>query len=187
MLPYLVQTAHHITDQFLRDWQSQPYRWDYELDVQIELASRLSAFCRLIGQDTVAGHYPEHLVPGYPAPQQWPRIVCEAKITYRYSDGAIYTCRPDIVIWDDIPDPRHPPIESQWPILWACEIKYHAEEPDDWDSEKLTYLSEQGQVQYGCWITMLRSIAPSGMGITWDQELRNERIWLCKAQLPATA
>ncbi len=130
MLPYLVQTAHHITDQFLRDWQSQPYRWDYELDVQIELTSRLSAFCRLIGQDTVAGHYPD---------------------------------------------------------LWACEITYHAEEPDDWDSEKLTYLSKQGQVQYGCWITMLRSIAPSGMGITWDQELRNERIWLCKAQLPATA
>jgi hypothetical protein len=184
-LPYLVQSAHYIVDQFLHDWQDEPYRWDYERDVQMELAARLTTFCRLIGQDTLEGHYPAYVVPGYNIPQRWSRVVCEAIIPYRYSDGSTNPCRPDIVIWDDIPDPRNPPPEGHWPILWACEIKYHAEEPSAWDLEKLDYLIAQGKVQYGCWLTMLRSVALSGNGITWEPAPQNNQIWLCKAQLPA--
>jgi hypothetical protein len=171
-LPYLVQSAHYIVDQFLCDWQRDPYRWDYERDV-------------LIGQDALEGYYPAYVIPGYDVPQRWARVAGEATIPYRYRDGTTYLCRPDIVMWDAIPDPYNPPPEEQWPILWACEIKYHAEEPGEWDVEKLDYLITQGKVQYGCWLTMLRSVALTGKGITWQPAAQNAHIWLCKAQLPA--
>lgn len=41
--PYLVQIAWDVVNQFVRDWQMNPYLWNKEIDVQMELAGRLSS------------------------------------------------------------------------------------------------------------------------------------------------
>ena len=108
-------------------------------------------------------------------------------VKYQYIDGSSHKCRPDIVILDDIADPTNPPDLNggNWPILWACEIKYQNEGSDDWDIEKLRYLITQGVVQYGCWIKMLRLLAPQGNGVIWSSDATIDRIRIYDVRLPA--
>jgi hypothetical protein len=92
-------------------------------------------------------------------------VSCEPRISYQFEDGKTYECLPDIVVWDDIADPDQPPDlepHTNWPILWACEIKYGYKEPSDWDLKKLRYLVAQGTMQHGCWLKMSRTRAVSG-------------------------
>lgn len=62
--PTLVDIAWRIVEKFIEDWQSEPYRWSGEKDIQAELCSRINSVYRLIGRDTVRANYPS-LVPGF--------------------------------------------------------------------------------------------------------------------------
>jgi hypothetical protein len=183
----LTQIAWNVLDQFLLDWQAEPFRWDRERDVQVEIASRLSQVYRLIGEHTLLGRYPGFKIA---QAQRWSRVSCEPKILYTFSDGKQYRCHPDIVIWDGIKDADAPPDangDRNWPMLWACEIKYGHEEPDDWDIQKLRYLVslQDGGIRNGCWLRMLRTPAESGSGIQCRRDELDGRLWVYDVRLPA--
>ena len=126
----LIGIARSIIEQFLREWQNEPYRWPKELNVQAELTSRLQTVFTLIGKGTLRGYY-QWVVEGFEKRQVWSRVDAEHTIHSKSSDGSEYTCRPDIIIWDDIDDPDNPPDAGggQWPLLFACEIKYRYGDP----------------------------------------------------------
>jgi len=93
-------------------------------------------------------------------------------------------------VWDDIPDPDSPPDatgDSNWPILWLCEIKTdaNAKEKENWDIEKMKYLLEQNRAKYACWLNLFYKRADTGNGIIWEKSIESERLWLCNAMLPA--
>jgi hypothetical protein len=176
--PALVQTAWDIVETFLKQWTREPYRWNNEIDAQVAIAGRLTAACDLIGRGTLLGGY-QNLLP--PRPQVWSRVSCEPKVYYKNADDERRHCFPDIVIWDDIPDPEHPPDADGhgfWPILWACEIKYiQSEDAGVWDLEKMQYLVKQERARYGCWVHMRREV---GKGVIWTKEM-DQRFWRCEA------
>jgi hypothetical protein len=183
----LTEIAWHVLDRFLLDWQAEPFRWDREIDVQVEVASRLSLVFRYIGTDTLVATYPNIAAK---QEQRWSRVSCEPRLTYTYSDGKQYRCHPDIVIWDDIKNPSEPPDatgERNWPMLWACEIKYGQQKPMDWDIEKLRYLMAlpDGGILHGCWLRMLRTPAKSGSGIVCQRDQVDGRLWVYDVMLPA--
>ena len=39
--PTAVKVAWDVIHQFIADWQENPYQWWTELDIQVEIASRL--------------------------------------------------------------------------------------------------------------------------------------------------
>jgi len=181
--PHLVDVAWDVVIGFLRDWHAEPYRWAQEIDVQVEIAGRLSTALRLLGRDIVVANYRTGAVQGFETNQRWSRLTCEPAIRYTYTDGRTYTCKPDIVMWDDIPDANNPPDEhgGNFPILWACEVKYKCQEPSDWDLQKLRFLVRDGTMRFGCWIRMERARAVGGSGIDWKRDLEDGRVWLCDA------
>jgi len=184
--PYLVQTGWNVVERFLLDWQRQPYRWEHEIDVNAEIFSRLSTIYRLIGKDTIVGNYP-NAVLGFEHKQEWSRAACQPCVSYTYSDKSKCHCYPDIVIWDDIEDPNSPPDlhGDNWPILWACEIKYGQQTPSDWDLKKLRYLISQKHIKYGCWLKMSLVRADYGSGLEWDRDQEEAKLWICEARLPS--
>jgi len=183
--PTLVGIAWKVVENFLSEWSQQPYRWNREIDVQVAIAYRLTVACDLIGQGTLIGNYPS-VLPGF-RPQVWNRVSCEPKVIYTFTDGKQYHCFPDIVIWDDIPDPDNPPDTQEggfWPILWACEIKYtEGSDYGTWDREKMEFLLDQKIVKFGCWVQMRREV---GTGPAWVREM-HERFWRCDATVTSRA
>ena len=134
--PYLVQIAWDTINQFISDWQKQPYRWGVEKNTQAEIYSRLSNVYSLIGKGTITGNY-KGAGRGFGCNQAWNRVSCEEKISYKYKDGKKYHCFPDLILWDEIKNPDSPPDEN-WPMLWMCEIKANSgnalsQEKKDWD------------------------------------------------------
>jgi hypothetical protein len=185
--PYLVQIAWDTVEKFLRDWQCEPYRWAQEIDIQMEIANRICSIYQTIGRDTVVGNY-SGAVSGFERSQRWNRVCCEPTIQYKYTDGKIYKCKPDIVVWDDIPDPDSPPDQvegSNWPMIWLCEIKFKGKEEENWDIEKMKYLLLQNDAKYACWLNLHRKRADTGNGIIWKKLIESERLWICTAMLPA--
>ena len=184
--PYLVQIAWDTVNKFIEDWQREPYRWPRERDVQVELASRISSVYRVIGHDTVLGNY-DDAVAGFEGNQRWNRVSCEHTLAYTYENGEKYRCHPDIIIWDDIENPDLPPDvdwESNWPILWLCEVKLEGQQEENWDIKKMNYLLTQGDAKYACWLNLLFKRAESGDSITWKNPFKNKKLWLCTAMLP---
>lgn len=51
--PRLVDYAWDVVNQFIVNWQSEPYRWSREIDIQVEIASRLNTVFQLIGRHTI--------------------------------------------------------------------------------------------------------------------------------------
>jgi len=185
--PYLVQIAWDAVNKFIEDWQCEPYRWPRERDVQTELASRLRSVYRIIGRDTIVGNYSDALA-GFEGNQKWNRVCCEHTISYTYKDGKKYRCYPDIIIWDDIENPDSPPDAdgiSNWPVLWLCEVKLEEKEKENWDVEKMRYVLTQGDAKYACWLNFSIKRAEAGNGVTWENPLKNNRLWLCGVMLPA--
>lgn len=182
--PQLVDVAWDVVNTFLRDWQTSPYRWAQEIDVQVELASRLSTVLRQLGRDSLLANYRVGAIPGFETNQRWSRVTCEPVVKYTFTDQRTYKCKPDIVLWDDIRDANNPPDEEHFPILWACEIKYTSQEPADWDLQKLRFLVRQGTMRFGCWIRMQRLRALAGSGIEWQRDV-DEHVWVGDVKLPA--
>ena len=130
--PYLVNIAWNTVDTFIEEWQHEPYRWDTEKDIQVELASRLSSVYKIIGYGTLMGNYPNAIL-GFESSQKGNRVGCEHTISYTYENKP-KNCYPDIIVWDDIDNPNSPP--ADWPILWVCEIKHNRKKEDDWDEKR---------------------------------------------------
>ena len=185
--PYLVQTAWYVIEAFIADWQREPYLWAREIDAQAEIASRLMNIYKLVGSDTLLGNY-KGAPEGFEHNQRWSRVTCEPYVYYTYSDGKQYRCHPDIIVWDEINDPNSPPDQCEgknWPILWACEIKYDVADPDTWDIKKLRYLIQQDHIKFGCWLKFKRMHATTGNGIKWDKDQAGARLWECNVSLPS--
>ena len=194
--PKLVSIAWDIVEQLGRDWQRDPLRYWTEKDVQTDLATRLRSAYDLIGRGSLRGVYEEYRdVLG--ANQRWSRVSCEPSVYFAEAGEA--ACRPDIVVWDDIDDPEDPPdaaSRANWPILWACEIKYvlcqrlgrklispaevrkwqvDQETRGEWDVQKLQRLADDGTLRYGCALIICLSHSDesdesgeSKEGIHWD-------------------
>lgn len=156
----IIAAASEEMERFIGDWQRAPYRWDKEIDVQAELFSRLSAMCHQLGMGTVKGNYAD-AISRFRGNQVWNRVCCEPTLKYRWEDGAIRQCYPDLVIWDDIDDPDNPPDETgdaNWPILWLCEIKLGQDDKEKWDEKKLQAIIDRGRVTKACWLQIYREL-----------------------------
>jgi hypothetical protein len=184
--PYLVQIIWDILNKFVNDWQKEPYKWCSEIDVQAEIVGRINSTYRNIGKDTVVGNYKDAL-PGFTQNQIWSRACCEPLITYTYKDKNKYNCHPDIVVWDDIDDPNSPPgsnDDSNWPILWVCEIKFDNKDVEGWDVEKMSYLIKQGDAKFACWLNVELKRDNNGLGVDWQNPLQNQKLWILNVKIP---
>ena len=153
-----------VIDKFIKDWQSNPYKWSKEIDIQVDIANRIISEYRAIGTDTINASY-DVKIKGFEQTQVYSRVCCEPQIYYQWDDGKRDGCFPDIVIFDDIDHPELPPDrgneKKNWPMLWVCEIKYLNEwsislQNDKWDIEKMRYLIKQADgAKYACWLTFM--------------------------------
>jgi len=181
--PDIVEKAETIIEQFLIEWQKRPRFWYTEADVQAELFIRLRNFFGLQGMNSVFAEYPEE-TKGLTGLQEWARVTCEPTLYYTFEDEENCECRPDLVIWEDA-DSDSPPdaVEGNWPILWACEIKYRDYNLGSWDQDKLRHLINQKIVNHGCWLALSAVPADSGKGIRWEKDKKCAKIWTCYANL----
>ncbi len=184
--PHLVQLAWYTVDKLVVDWAKNPHYWEQEIDIQAELRSRLATAYSVLGVDEVVA------IETCPDDQsreltyRYSRAACEPSIRYKYKDRKTYRAKPDVVVWDDLPDPRKSPDRNgeSWPILWACEIKYNDAEPTEWDLEKLGYLMDQNRIRYGCWLTFAMDPAIKKPSANWDKGAHGARLWKCTARAP---
>ena len=184
--PFLVDCAWRTLGAVLSDWQQNPYMWSRERDIQLELASRLTTAYKQMGCNSIEGRLPwaEKDAAGS---QSWPRVACEPYMQYRHSDKKLYRCHPDVVIWDEPPNKNWTPNwkeEENWPVLWACELKYGTKKHSNWDQEKLTYLVEQEHIRFGCWVKISHRRAKSGRGWNVSQGNVGKRLWIYEIEIP---
>lgn len=132
----------------MRTGRASAYRWEKEIDVQVEIASRLLVALRATGHDTLLVNYP-NAIPGFEGNQIWSRVCCEPALQYAWTDGSSWCC-PDVVMRDDA-DPNNPPDAKggSYPVLWVCEIKYRCPRDSGWDLKKLRFLVQQNKIKYG--------------------------------------
>ena len=180
----LIEIAWRTVHEFLGHWQESPYLWSREIDVQVELCSRLLRQYQSLGLGTIMGNYRE-VVRGFERRQLWNRVCCEPEVWYTSASGGREYCEPDVVVWADIEDPANPPDEVRghnWPILWLCELKLDWSDTSDWDREKIGRLLEEGTTKHACGLRLFRKRATSGPGIDW--EFVTDQFRVCTAQLP---
>lgn len=191
----LIGLAFKVIKSFIRDWQKSPYKWDKEIDIQVEIASRIKTCYQKLGKDEMNASYKVN-IKGFEREQVYSRVCCEPIVFYKYEDGIRYPCFPDIVIYQDIENPKPPPDETEqktnWPMLWICEIKYWTEwistpKKDDWDINKMKYLLKQKDgTKSACWLTFYRErerdLSSKGIKI---KRYENNRLWECVVRLPA--
>lgn len=166
--PHMVNVAWDTVTAFLCDWQREPYRWSKEIDVQVAITSRLSQALRAMGRDTVVANY-RSAIEGFHGNQRWSRVCCEPLVRYRFSDGKDYKCYPDIVMLGDAKNPDRPPEEDRgnFPILWACEIKYQGEDDQRGTKTSCDFLSSKAQSDSGvgsAWILPALQLAMESNG-----------------------
>jgi len=151
----LIEIIYETVEKFIGDWRNSPYEWETEIDIQCEIANRLRQLIKSWGLLILKASY-DYIRNG--RQQEYSRVCCEPGTNYNDSnrDGSRNDCKPDIVVYDDIDDPDNPPDltpERNWPMLWACEIKYQTEDncvSQNWDIEKMKYLLKQDETKYAC-------------------------------------
>ena len=163
----LIGIAQRETKKFIAKWKKSPYKWDNERDIQVELTSRLKHAYGIFNKYNA--EYKKWSVPGYK--QIYSRIRCEPRVYYTDGKGDRCCCKPDIVIFKDLDNPKAPPDDINWrqkkncPILWLCEIKYNTEitptnnltnVKTDWDRKKLRYLLNNREAYTACWLVLFR-------------------------------
>lgn len=169
----LTNVAQNTLDGVITDWQENPYRWNQEIDLHIAFASRLSLAFHKLGCGYVEGNYSEGKELGFPH-QMWDRVASQYTVDLGDNLGKV---KPDVVVWEDIPYPDHPP--EAWPIAWACEVKY-GDSPSGLslarDLEKLELLVKRQLAKSGCAIEFIfgRSdqTAPSGVLEKWPNRTK---------------
>jgi hypothetical protein len=179
--PLHVQLAWKAVETFVTDWGRNPCYWEQEVDVQAELRSRLTSAFSVLGLNEVIAD--EIDSQARKTTFRYSRVACEPSIQYVFSDGKTYRAMPDVVIWDDLEDPKvHP---EPWPILWACEIKYVGAGSSEWDVEKLGYLVDQNLIRFGCWLTFQIDNTLTAPVMSWDKGAHGTRLWTCSARAAA--
>lgn len=221
MVPSLVNTAWAVVTQLVKDWQKNPSMLWTEHDIQAELYSRLKNTLVNLGAFYVKDRPNEKTIEKK-SEHLRPRLNCEYSIFYD-SEGKRSTIKPDIVLWDDLDSTKYPNIDDRysaikngkdnWPILWACEIKYISniaiertnlhevkrwfregkeEKSFNWDVDKMNTLVTYGEkgvpyfgTQYACVLNLVKICAP-GNGLYWDTEFKREKgkLWMLHAYLP---
>lgn len=184
--PHLVQMAWYTVEQLVDDWAKNPHYWEREIDIQSELRGRLSTIFSLTGFGHVMSQEKDSQSPEMLRTYRFSRVCCEPNIRYTYSDGKEYGAKPDIVVWDALPDPLNQP-EDRWPILWACEIKYKYFPASEWDIEKLGYLLDQNRINFGCWLIFLIDSSISKPSVSWEKSSHGMRLWKCTVTAPSTS
>ena len=160
--------------QYLSEWLNSPYLWLQEIDVQIELAIRISQILRFKGIDTIEAQHTH--CSGY---RDFSRLTCEPYVVLKQP---IKYAHPDIVIWDgqdkhdfnNNENDENRTIDTinsgKWPIIWVCEIKYTAEKPDDLDKNRLKAILDNKTAFEACWIKMQLEKNISKDEISFKQE-----------------
>ena len=178
----MIKKIETIVRGFIRDWKKNPYLWNNEIDVQIEIACRIKKALKHMGKERIEAKY-----KGYRTMEIFSRVCCEPPIYFK-SQGKRKKCFPDIVVFDDIPDPSKPPDEPDkkrnWPMLWVCEIKYETEWGGDFqkcnrefDQTKLKALLQQKDgTQYACILDLKRTQNTKKFTPTPHQSHQNHRL-----------
>ena len=155
--------ARRVVDQFILDWEQSPYHWQNEVDIQVEIASRLRIVFQNLGWGSVNGK-----MEGWPDIEVWPRISCEPSI--RLTDGTGKYIQPDIVMWDDSPDSGRVVKETEWDLLWACELKSGDLSDPPTDIQKLIALKGSARMMRGDYLNfMWNKLGEKDKQDDWDE------------------
>ena len=177
--PHIVKVAWDVVAQFLIEWQRQPTLWQREIDVQTEIAGRLSAAYKLLGLYEVC------VTAKNGETEVVPRVCCEPTVYYKWK-GEKCWAYPDITVLGD-PDTKSHNYGAKVSgalILWACEIKYDSRDSSGWDVAKLRSLIKQEQIGFGLWLQVHSSQDESVEAIYWEKEEKQFRLWNCEAYVP---
>ena len=120
MIVIAIDRLWKVLERLLCDWQSTPYRWATERDVQSALAARLFDVLDRAKVPPILAHNRVDDWGGFEEGQPWGRVACEPVLWLNKEKA---TCRPDVVVWDD-PAPGPEPHVREWPQFLACELKY---------------------------------------------------------------
>ncbi len=128
-----VNIAEKAIKSFEEEWQDKPYRWMYEIDIQIGLFNEIQK--NLKKEDRKIKARLKHRQENREL-KVFSRVTCEPYVKIPDYKRAIH---PDIVIWGDQPEKLEDCYINygDWPILWACEIKYLYEKSEK-DTEEVT-------------------------------------------------
>jgi len=189
----LIDNIYEVVDTFIHDWQNSPYEWNTEIELQAEIYGRIVNMLRdFLIQKAKYKVKDERFLDM----QKYRRVSCEPATNYRDKNGVLLYGFPDIVVYDDFPNPESPPDfssrEKNWPMLWVCEIKYQNEfyggcstGQKKWDIEKMQYLMEynEGKTRYACCLDFDRTIPNTmdSLKISEKGNIRNYRIMLPKS------
>lgn len=102
----MIKKIEKVVNGFIEEWKKDPYAWGNEIDVQVELASRIKTVLKTLGKEYLQAQY-----KGYKKAEKFNRLCCEPPIYY-LKDGIRKKCFPDIVVFDDIPNYQNPPDEN---------------------------------------------------------------------------
>jgi len=189
----LVRIFWEQLEEFIKDWQENPFRWDNERSIQFEIANRVKSAYGVRNDLMHLGYRCDKLGGRFRKEQLYSRVRFEQKI---YIKRKRERCCPDIVIYDTIKNPKLPP-DSDWrkkinfPMLMVCEIKfkpfwkkgYHPKKKDNWDLEKLKALLRQKDARHACWLNMSCKRASSGDG--FPKPPKNRRFKIYNIKLPS--
>lgn len=150
----IVQVADKAIRQFTQSWQSEPYCWLYEIDVQMELTQLIRN--QLTSDDDRFIHARHSLSPDRSSLHRFQRVACEPYVKITPARRAIH---PDIVAWRELPDSDPTFInDGDWPILWIAEIKYSFDDPaagEDDDKDRLLQMLKAQRVNAACQVVLL--------------------------------
>jgi len=166
--PFLVDLAWSVCLTLIQEWQVNPGRWEAEIDFQCELMGRLSSINSSLGSSTIKSQRGEHLA----------RVVAEPTIYYRNDDAKDSWCKPDVAIRKEQVAGNYE--VSRWPMLWACEIKYHPYVDSNDDEVKLRHLLNQSLADNACWIRLWRD--PQNGQLTCKEETPDGRLRIYEAR-----
>ncbi len=196
----IISTAYKTVESFIQDWQHEPYKWNLEIDIQVDLTSRIKDALKVVGKDELYLSYKTDIIREFRGERQkYSRVCCEYSTYYNWEIGDgnshRYACNPDIIIVDDPVDvdnlPDVTPL-TNFPMLWVCEIKYRTEYTSDnkenkkWDKDKMLALLNQQKdvVLYGCCINLSREISKDSQNFNRTVDERNNRLVSYAAKVP---
>lgn len=193
--PKNVQLAWEIVDQFIIDWQKNPYYYLNEKSIQAEIYSRIKKQLEKKGDNILKANYIDKWVQkGYENKQNWSRVAIEPAMYYKEIGNKWVRCHPDIVIWDDSDKTEKLELakEKFWPALWVCEIKVNFKDRDEsnddanFDISKMKKLvnSKEGLAQYGCWLNFNYILKPDNIKNDWQDIKGEKKLWKRNCYFP---
>lgn len=180
----MINNIHEMIGKFIDEWLISPYEWETERDIQVDIASRIKITLKENNLHLLKASYDGKT-------QRYNRVSCEPRIYVKEESDERYSCRPDIVVYDDIENCDSSPDEvagNNWPMLWVCEIKYLTEWAGDfhsdnrqWDIDKACSLLRQTDgTKYASCLNFYRNVnARNKTGVELE-ERENGRLKIYK-------